>query len=84
MNAALLTQVRAECVTPQDLLELLGAVQWCFPASEPVGDSIADLCGLIETDFDTPAPTLDDIAVLADFRRRDLEERAHESAECES
>lgn len=75
MTPSTLARVRAECATPQDLYELLGAVQWRFPASESIGDSIADLCALIETDFDTSQPTLDDVAALADFRRRDLAER---------
>jgi len=79
MTPSTLARVRAECVTPQDLYELLGAVQWRFPASESIGDSIADLVALIETDFDTAAPTLDDVAALADFRRRVIAERSHES-----
>lgn len=70
MKPSTLSMIRNECVTPQDLLELLGAVQWRYPSNEPVGDSIGQLCGLIETDFDTQAPTLDDVSYLADFRRR--------------
>lgn len=70
MLASTLSLIRTECVTPQDLLELLGAVQWRYPATEPVGDSIGMLCGLIEADLDTQAPTLDDVSYLEDFRRR--------------
>lgn len=77
MTPSTLARVRCECTTPQDLHELLGAVQWRFPTSESIGDSIADLCALIETDFDTTTPTLDDIAAHEDFRRRDLAERKH-------
>ena len=86
MNAADLSEVLRsirgkDCAgaTESDALAIVNALACQFKGECGVGDALTT-CALEMDDElnNTQAPTLDDVAALAEFRRRDLVARGHE------
>lgn len=80
MNAETLAAIRAAATTEQDALEIVNALLCNFKPNTAAGDALLD-CSLVLDDQlnNTQAPTLEDMAALADFRRRLINDRAAET-----
>ena len=76
-NGFLLSQnlrglLKKEVTNDQSLLELLQQVAWAFQEGTTAGDALLDCISEIDDLVNVCDPTLDNIAELADFRRRSL------------
>lgn len=71
--------LKSEVVNDHALLEMLQQVQWKFPASTTAGDALTTCVLAIDDELNTTSnPTAEDLAELADFRRREIRDREAE------